>query len=572
MSAMTDLATPAVAELRAWHTGQNPLIRALTEPMVTRMAGRLVAMQAVIDDEKAQRQALSEELERVRLEVRSTAEAARTQAEAARTQAQSEVEAVRTEAQAQAAEHALALQATKDRIDQLERHLFGPRSERRTKTPDARKEARKRRRRELSEAEKKARREAAQQARQKKLDALRTKVVVLPVDPEVPAGRPLPSEDSVIYEWRRGELVRILVKREQRVLPDGAIVTAPPPPQVVEGGRYGPALHAKVAVDKCLDGMPLRRQERALARIGAPLPVSVLCDLFHRSAEVVEPLYKAMMVQVGTAAHVSADETPQPVLDEDKVRRGWMWIFATEQALLYVYSPSRGGTVADRVLGASKGTLTVDGYTGYNLVTKKDRRRRGGCWSHGRRGLFEARGYAEDRVAEWLAQIGELFYIEHLAIEQHIVGTEAHLVLRRERSAPVVAQLFATLEREVDRFEPRSSIAKAMRYLINQKQPLMLFLDDPRVPIHNNLSERALRVVAMLRKAALFVGSDESGEHLAMLLSMTATCQLHGVDPERWLADVLIAVSVPGLTVEELLPWNWATGRGLTAIPAYDTT
>ncbi len=262
------------------------------------------------------------------------------------------------------------------------------------------------------------------------------------------------------------------------------------------------------------------------------------------------------------------------MLDENKTRKGWMWVFATDDALLYVYSRSRGGKVAESVLGRSKGTLTVDGHTGYNLVTKDGRRERGGCWSHGRRGLFEARGYAEELVDGLLGSIGELFYIEHLAIEQKIVGTEAHLALRQERSAPVVEQIFATIEREVGRFEPRTSIAKAMRYMLNQRVPLTLFLKAARVPIHNNLSERALRIVALLRKAALFVGSDEGGEggeHLAMLLSMTATCQMHGVDPEPWLADVLIAVGEPGLTAEDLLPWNWKMSRGLTVRPACDT-
>lgn len=56
-----------------------------------------------------------------------------------------------------------------------------------------------------------------------------------------------------------------------------------------------------------------------------------------------------------------------------------------------------------------------------------------------------------------------------------------------------------------------------------------------------------------------------------MLLSMTATCHMHGVDPERWLADVLIAVGETGYTAEDLLPWNWKAGRGKTARPAYDT-
>ena len=58
----------------------------------------------------------------------------------------------------------------------------------------------------------------------------------------------------------------------------------------------------------------------------------------------------------------------------------------------------------------------------------------------------------------------------------------------------------------------------------------------------------------------------------AMLVSMTTTCQLHDVDPERWLADVRIAIGEPGSTVEDLMPWNWKTGRGMTAKPFYDTT
>src|SRR5690606_36455374 len=147
---------------------------------------------------------------------------------------------------------------------------------------------------ELSDEEKRAQREAAAQKRKEQLELLRAETLFIPLpEGEVSGGRPLPPEESVIYEWRRGELVRVIVKREQRVMPDGTIVTAPPPPQVVEGGSYGPALHANVAMNKCIDAMPLRRQERAFARRGIPLPISVLCALFRRSAMSVEPLYKA---------------------------------------------------------------------------------------------------------------------------------------------------------------------------------------------------------------------------------------------------------------------------------------
>jgi transposase len=71
------------------------------------------------------------------------------------------------------------------------------------------------------------------------------------------------------------------------------------------------------------------------------------------------------------------------------------------------------------------------------------------------------------------------------------------------------------------------------------------------------VSERALRIVALLRKNSLFVGHDEGGQNLAILLTMVSTCVLHGVEPRAYLADVIVRVNWPGVTVDELLPWNW---------------
>ena len=92
------------------------------------------------------------------------------------------------------------------------------------------------------------------------------------------------------------------------------------------------------------------------------------------------------------------------------------------------------------------------------------------------------------------------------------------------------------------------------------------------MPIHNNLSERALRIIALLRKNSLFAGSDEAAQRFAQLLSLLATCQMHDVNPQHWLADVLLAVREPGLMATDLLPWNWKETRGKTFSPYYDTT
>jgi len=550
MPAMPPVSHDALSILHVWHDQQQPLVRALSAPMVEEMTSALEVVQEVVDQQESSLGELLARMESLEQKWKEALDAS----------------------QAQVTDLTAKLQATTDRIGVLERKQFGRQSEKR-KTPDARRAARKRRKGELTDEEKQARRKVAEAARQAKLDALRTVTHTVSLPPVVGEGRTMPPVTSVVYEWRPGELVRVEVMREQRAMPQGFIVTAPAVDQVVEGGSYGRGLYAKICVDKCLDAMPLRRQERAFKRVGVPLRASTLCALFHRAGDLVRPLYEALLGHVSPAPHVQADETPLPVLDEHATRKGWMWVFATSDALLFVHSPSRGQGVPNTVLGNTKGSLTVDGYTAYNNVTGDLGRERGGCWSHARRGLYDAREHDEPFVQALLDDIAELFYVEELAADQDILGTPAHLALRTERSAPVVERLFAALDAyDQNAVDGRASLLKAVRYILNQRKPLQLFLTDAAVPIHNNSSERALRVIALLRKNSLFAGTDEAAQRFAQLLSLLATCQLHDVDPEKWLADVLLAINEPGLLAEDLLPWNWKLTRGVNYRPYYDTT
>ena len=66
-------------------------------------------------------------------------------------------------------------------------------------------------------------------------------------------------------------------------------------------------------------------------------------------------------------------------------------------------------------------------------------------------------------------------------------------------------------------------------------------------------------------------GGDDPAQIYAELLSLLSTCQLHGVNPEHWLADVLLAINEPGLIAEDLLPWNWKLTRGVSYKPYFDT-
>jgi IS66 C-terminal element/Transposase IS66 family len=89
-------------------------------------------------------------------------------------------------------------------------------------------------------------------------------------------------------------------------------------------------------------------------------------------------------------------------------------------------------------------------------------------------------------------------------------------------------------------------------------QAFTRFLDDGRICLTNNAAERALRGIAIGRKAWLFAGSDRGGERAAAMYSLIATAKLNDVDPRAWLADVLARIADhPASRLDELLPWHW---------------
>ena len=215
-----------------------------------------------------------------------------------------------------------------------------------------------------------------------------------------------------------------------------------------------------------------------------------------------------------------------------------------------------------RLLGGTKGTLIVDGYGGYNVVAEVSRRKRAACHAHLRR--YEALPTAPV-AQEAIDLILGLYRVEHDAKEQDITGTKKHLRLRRERAGPIRDQLHEWLLRQQPRHPPKSPISTATRYALNQWRELGRFLDDARVPLDNNASERSLRRVALGRKNYLFVGDVEAGASIAGLYTLVATCEARNINPFAYLADVIPRVQDhPKRRLDELLPGNWSRAQADT--------
>jgi transposase len=152
-----------------------------------------------------------------------------------------------------------------------------------------------------------------------------------------------------------------------------------------------------------------------------------------------------------------------------------------------------------------------------------------------------------------------LYRVEAFANESGIVRSEAHLKLRKEKTAPAVRDIRAWLDAQAPLHPPKSPLGKAIKYALSQWLALTRFLEDPRLPLDNNKSERALRVAALGRKNFLWVGHDKAGQNLAALYSLVATCEANNVNPRAYLTDVLIRVqSHPATDLDALLPASWA--------------
>ena len=337
------------------------------------------------------------------------------------------------------------------------------------------------------------------------------------------------------------------------------IITASAPPAVTEGGHYGPGVYAHDVVSRCDFSLPHHRLGKMLGLAGYKISRSTLTDLFHRTAELLKPIYDRLFELTRNERYVSADETGLLIQKKGKCKKGWVWMMLSSIAIVYYFSESRGGKIAEKLLGKTVGYLHIDGYSSYNSSCDENNggRVRVGCWTHLRRLFFEALGELSEnrKVLEWIL---ELYRIEYQAAEMNVLGTMEHLALRQIYAVPIMDKIWEWIIEKKKVMPPKGATGIAITYAENQWEALCVYLTDPKVRLDNNLSENALRIIALGRKNFLFVGHEQAGQNLAILQTITATCRLHNVNPYEYIKDMLIRIQThPASKIDELLPQNW---------------
>lgn len=154
-----------------------------------------------------------------------------------------------------------------------------------------------------------------------------------------------------------------------------------------------------------------------------------------------------------------------------------------------------------------------------------------------------------------MKRIGELDRIE---AELRGLDPQVRLAGRRERSAPLVADMQTWLIHHRARVATKSPLGEALAYIAKYWDGLQLFLTDGRIEIDNNSVERTIRPIALGRKNSLFAGHEVGAQNWAILASLIETCKLNGIEPHGYLTQTLTAI-VNGhkqSRIEELLPWG----------------
>ncbi len=375
-----------------------------------------------------------------------------------------------------------------------------------------------------------------------------------PICPGAPPLAAIGESTCEVVDFVRAHLRRRVFRRETLACSCGHIVAAPAPARFGEKGQFGPGLVAHLVVAKLAHAIPQNRLTQAYRELGLDLPRQTACDLLHRAATILTPLYDVALSLVPAAIDVHADETS--MRQHDRTGKAYLWSFLTPDLTVYRYATTRSGTVPSEVLGDSKGRLLVDAYTGYNAVTTPGKRVRAGCWAHARRKLFDQRAYPE--VAPVLELISALYRVERVAKAAGILGSDQHAALRAGRSRPIMALIFRWARFHRGRHEPRSALGRAIAYLINNCAALTLCTRHPSLPLDNNAAERSLRRVAMGRANFLFVGHEASGHRHAVLYTLINSCQQHGINPVDYLTDVLGRIDDhPARQIVDLLPHRW---------------
>jgi transposase len=326
---------------------------------------------------------------------------------------------------------------------------------------------------------------------------------------------------------------------------------APPPEQLIAKSIVTEGFLAHVVVSKFADGLPLYRQQKIFSRYELDLSRATLAGWVIQASGQCLPIMELLQNEIRGGPSVNIDESPLQVLNEpgrSNTTKSYMWVFCggdpDHRTVVYQYHPTRNGQVPLDFLGDYRGYVQSDAFAGYEHIGRKDGIVHLGCWAHTRRNFVDVvkarkknrgdktptKGFAD----EALDFIGNLYAIERRAKNQNLSYDQIYQ-FRQQESKPILEQFKCWLDANQGLTPPKGLLGKAIRYALNNWKKLIVYIEDGRLKMDNNIAENAIRPFVLGRKNWLFAGAPKGAEASAIFFSLIETAKANGLEPYAYL-------------------------------------
>jgi transposase len=379
-------------------------------------------------------------------------------------------------------------------------------------------------------------------------------------------GRPPQSIGEEVSEELEYVPAKVIVRRTVRPkyacrCGCGTVRVAPLPPRLVPQSKLGLGLAVYLLLARFDDHVAYYTLERIFReRHDVVIPRQQMVQWVEQIAFLLQPLCLLMFERMKQGGYLQVDETPVKVMDPEvkgKCARGYLWFYAVPGGDVFLdYQGTRGRAAPHAQLTGFVGTIQTDAYEVYDSLKKVvPGLKRIGCAAHARRTFHRALRDGDRRAIGFIAQFRRLYRIERET--QDLAPEERHRI-RQEQAAAIWTQLLQDAQALKPQLLPKSSLGKAVSYLINEYPALIGYLESATYCIDNNLVENSIRVPAVGRRRWLFIGHPDAGWRSAVIYSLIVTCRRRGINPQEYLTDVLRRLPAMKITeIDALLPECW---------------
>jgi len=336
-----------------------------------------------------------------------------------------------------------------------------------------------------------------------------------------------------------------------------------PPPSVWPYFMADPSAIGCGIVAKYDDLLPKHRQQKISRRHGFEIPRSTLCGWMKEAHAYLHHIVDAMFDEAKTTAYcIGTDATSAPVRGPGRgpLEPWQVFVFIADQDhVVFRYAPSGTSEAVSSMLEGYRGCIVADAAPVFDILYRDHEMTEVACWSHMRRYFWKALG-SHPRVAmQFLALISKLFLIARWA---QTIDLPERTEARAARASPILKAIDALVRAHEKDEDARSPLAKAIGYYKNQRAALHRFLDDGRLPLHNNASESGLRNLVLGRHNWMFFENETGLKWYVTFRSLIASCHLHDLNTQDYLQEVLRLVPHwPKSRVIELAPKHWRATR-----------